>query len=155
METHLFKLDPESKFYKEEVKYLFKNEEIEYICIVIQRAKNLDDFAGNSQQQKSEAFMEYCLEQFMPKCEKIKNTYSGFFDYVDPMSGITMVTSNPNNIYPEIAGCREFLIGKSEYFIKTIQNFEILAHPECDINVYISTMFFGPGDYDEIQKLII
>lgn len=66
-----------------------------------------------------------------------------------------MVTDNPNLIYSEINGCREFIIGKTEYFVQNIQGFEILAHPECGINVYISTMFFGPGEFEEIQKLIV
>ena len=98
--------------------------------------------------------MDVCMENYMEFSQNIEQKASCFFDYVDPYSGILMNLSNPNKTYSEIAGCRAFLVDTSDYFIQKHGNFEMLMDPECGMNVYISSIFFGPSEKDEVMKLI-
>ena len=57
----------------------------------------------------SEAFKENCLDNFMIMCDKIANDVK-IFDYVDPSTGVLMLSDNPNHTYSEISGATSFLV---------------------------------------------
>ena len=78
--------------------------------------------------------------------EKIQNEISDsvFFDYVDPSSGLLMISNNQNHIYNEITGATSLLIGSNEgYEIKQVGMCMTLSHKENGIDIYPASMFFG------------
>jgi len=76
-------------------------------------------------------------------CEKLRNQYGYWADYIDPCSGLPMMTRDCNKVYSEVDGM-ECLLNYRAYnagFCK------VLTHPKWGTAVYPATIFcYAPRD---------
>jgi hypothetical protein len=80
------------------------------------------------------------LETFMTFAKKICEKLIGqgyFADYVDPCSGLAMITKDSNKVYSEVDGAQQLL----NYSVQNAGCCKILLHPSWSSAVYPATIF--------------
>lgn len=80
------------------------------------------------------------LENFMEFAKQLCNLLSkeGYFaDYIDPCSGLAMITRDANKVYSEVDGAQQLL----GYAVQNAGCCKVLLHPTWNSSVYPASIF--------------
>jgi hypothetical protein len=127
-----------SKFVSRELEYIFPGVSMENMIAVITMQHTQNELVKWGDEVDAEK--DYCLEEFMEfakdLCTKI-SALGYWADYIDPCSGLAMMTPDANKPYNEVSGA-EYMLG---YKCQNAGCCKILLHPRWGSAVYPASLF--------------
>lgn len=147
MELYGFKC---SSSYIRELRFIFPGVDLTNVIAIStmqQTVVDLVSFGGDQDVEK-----DRCLEAFFafakPTCDELRS--KGYFaDYIDPCSGLPMITPDTQKVFDEVQSA-QVLLG---FPIMNTGCCKILLHPKWGSSVYPAT-FFTTAPLDELMKAI-
>jgi len=139
-----------SSAYKRELQVVFPGQDLTGAVAVPtfqQTVVDLVSYGGDQDVEK-----DRCLEAFFafakPLCQELQA--KGFFaDYIDPCSGLPMITPDTQKVFDEVQSAQVLL----SYPIQNTGCCKILLHPKWGSSVYPATLFTTAPVAELVQAL--